>query len=133
MIWLDFISLLGLYSKLSLSILFSGTPSYLKDSKIDLNRAMKILHVITHTFFCSLVIYSYLSRVADFYFVLLLYISLHAPNQSLREKIVPSAKSYPLNAIMKDCRDYFLETRRRVSFEYTLLGVQWIFFCFPLL
>ncbi|KAL2558202.1 Radical SAM superfamily protein [Forsythia ovata] len=49
-------------------------------------------------------------------------ISLHAPNQKLREKIVPSAKSYPLDAIMKDCRDYFLETSRRVSFEYTLLA-----------
>lgn len=36
--------------------------------------------------------------------------------------IVPSAKVYPLDAIMKDCRDYFLETSRRVSFEYTLLG-----------
>lgn len=49
-------------------------------------------------------------------------ISLHAPNQKLREKIVPSAKSYPLETIMKDCRDYFLETSRRVSFEYTLLA-----------
>ncbi|XP_057487467.1 uncharacterized protein LOC130773545, partial [Actinidia eriantha] len=48
-------------------------------------------------------------------------VSLHAPNQKLRESIVPSAKSYPLDAIMKDCRDYFLETNRRVSFEYTLL------------
>lgn len=50
-------------------------------------------------------------------------LSLHAPNQKLREQLVPSAKSYPLNAIMKDCRDYFLETSRRVSFEYTLLGI----------
>lgn len=49
-------------------------------------------------------------------------LSLHAPNQKLREQIVPSAKSYPLNAIMKDCRDYFVETKRRVSFEYTLLA-----------
>ncbi|RWR86086.1 putative dual-specificity RNA methyltransferase RlmN [Cinnamomum micranthum f. kanehirae] len=49
-------------------------------------------------------------------------ISLHAPNQKIREMIVPSAKSYPLDAIMKDCRDYFLETGRRVSFEYTLLA-----------
>ncbi|XP_059666276.1 uncharacterized protein LOC132312060 [Cornus florida] len=49
-------------------------------------------------------------------------VSLHAPNQKLREKIVPSAKSYPLDAILKDCRDYFLETSRRVSFEYTLLA-----------
>ncbi|KAB5544278.1 hypothetical protein DKX38_012390 [Salix brachista] len=49
-------------------------------------------------------------------------LSLHAPNQKLRETIVPSAKSYPLEAIMKDCKEYFLETSRRVSFEYTLLA-----------
>ncbi|GMI83413.1 hypothetical protein like AT2G39670 [Hibiscus trionum] len=49
-------------------------------------------------------------------------VSLHAPNQQLREMIVPSAKSYPLDAIMKDCRDYFAETNRRVSFEYALLA-----------
>ncbi|XP_048326166.2 uncharacterized protein LOC107413437 [Ziziphus jujuba] len=49
-------------------------------------------------------------------------VSLHAPNQKLRETIVPSAKSYPLEAIMKDCRDYFRETSRRVSFEYALLA-----------
>lgn len=49
-------------------------------------------------------------------------ISLHAPNQKLRETIVPSAKSYPLDALMSDCREYFRETSRRVSFEYALLG-----------
>lgn len=49
-------------------------------------------------------------------------VSLHAPNQKLRETIVPSAKSYPLDALMKDCRDYLNETNRRVSFEYTLLA-----------
>ncbi|KAI3439595.1 Radical_SAM domain-containing protein [Psidium guajava] len=49
-------------------------------------------------------------------------VSLHAPNQKLRESIVPSAKSYPLYAIMKDCQDYFQETSRRVSFEYALLA-----------
>ncbi|XWS65986.1 hypothetical protein CRYUN_Cryun05aG0161500 [Craigia yunnanensis] len=49
-------------------------------------------------------------------------VSLHAPNQKLREMIVPSAKSYPLDAIMKDCRDYVAETSRRVSFEYALLA-----------
>ncbi|XP_010507638.2 PREDICTED: uncharacterized protein LOC104784287 [Camelina sativa] len=37
-------------------------------------------------------------------------------------KIVPSAKAYPLEAIMKDCCDYFQETNRRVSFEYALLA-----------
>lgn len=49
-------------------------------------------------------------------------ISLHAPNQKLRETIVPSAKSYPLNAMMEDCKSYFSETGRRVTFEYTLLA-----------
>jgi 23S rRNA (adenine2503-C2)-methyltransferase len=49
-------------------------------------------------------------------------VSLHAPNQKLRETIVPSAKSYPLGALMDDCKSYFLETGRRVSFEYTLLA-----------
>ncbi|CAA7406334.1 unnamed protein product [Spirodela intermedia] len=49
-------------------------------------------------------------------------ISLHAPNQELREKIVPSAKAYPLDALMADCQDYFHETGRRVSYEYTLLA-----------
>ncbi|KAG6541657.1 hypothetical protein Mapa_016922 [Marchantia paleacea] len=48
-------------------------------------------------------------------------ISLHAPNQELRSQIVPSAKGYPLEALLGDCRKYFLETGRRVSFEYTLL------------
>ncbi|OAY72193.1 putative dual-specificity RNA methyltransferase RlmN [Ananas comosus] len=49
-------------------------------------------------------------------------VSLHAPNQKLRETIVPSAKAYPLDALMHDCKEYFLETGRRVSFEYTLLA-----------
>ncbi|KAI0509825.1 hypothetical protein KFK09_010422 [Dendrobium nobile] len=49
-------------------------------------------------------------------------VSLHAPNQKIREEIIPSAKSYPLDAIMHDCKEYFLETGRRVSFEYTLLA-----------
>ncbi|KAG1371707.1 Ribosomal RNA large subunit methyltransferase RlmN/Cfr [Cocos nucifera] len=49
-------------------------------------------------------------------------VSLHAPNQELRQTIVPSAKSYPLDALMDDCKDYFIQTRRRVTFEYTLLA-----------
>ena len=52
------------------------------------------------------------------------FISLHAPNQKLREAIVPSAKSYPLDALMLDCREYFRQTSRRVSFEYALLGIE---------
>jgi len=49
-------------------------------------------------------------------------ISLHAPNQELRSQIVPSAKGYPLDALMEDWRFYFETTGRRLSFEYTLLA-----------
>ncbi len=48
-------------------------------------------------------------------------ISLHAPNQEIREKIIPSAKNYSINQIIKDCREYVLRTGRRISFEYILL------------
>lgn len=49
-------------------------------------------------------------------------VSLHAPNQALREKLIPSAKTYPLYALMEDCTAYFEITGRRVTFEYTLLS-----------
>ncbi|KAI5670675.1 hypothetical protein M9H77_11039 [Catharanthus roseus] len=63
-----------------------------------------------------------IKKLASYKLQSTLAISLHAPNQKLRESIVPSAKSYPLEAIMSDCKDYFHETSRRVSFEYTLLA-----------
>lgn len=49
-------------------------------------------------------------------------VSLHASNQSLRETTIPSAKHYPLTALLDDCRAYVQETGRRVTFEYTLLA-----------
>lgn len=49
-------------------------------------------------------------------------VSIHAPTQEMREILVPSAKAYPLHALMRDCEDYFKATGRRVSYEYTLLA-----------
>ena len=49
-------------------------------------------------------------------------VSLHAPNQALRETIIPSAKVYPMEDLLQDCEQYFVATGRRVTFEYTLLG-----------
>ena len=49
-------------------------------------------------------------------------VSLHAPNQNLRERLIPSARLYPIEELLKDCRRYFSITGRRVSFEYILLG-----------
>jgi len=49
-------------------------------------------------------------------------ISLHAPNQEIREKIIPSAKSYKIKNIIKDCKKFVSKTGRRISFEYILLN-----------
>ena len=49
-------------------------------------------------------------------------VSLHAPNQTLREELIPTAHAYPYEALLEDCRHYLAVTGRRVSFEYILLG-----------
>ena len=48
-------------------------------------------------------------------------VSLHAPNDELRNKLVPINKKYPIAPLMEVCRDYFTGTRRRVTFEYVML------------
>ncbi len=49
-------------------------------------------------------------------------ISLHAPNQELREKIMPNvAKSNHINDLLDVCKDYSQKTKRRVSYEYILI------------
>ncbi len=49
-------------------------------------------------------------------------VSLHAPNQSLREALIPSARHYPIPQLLADCQHYVKTTGRRVSFEYILLA-----------
>ena len=49
-------------------------------------------------------------------------VSLHAPNDSLRDILVPINKKYPLAQLMALCRDYFKnQPRRVVTFEYVML------------
>lgn len=49
-------------------------------------------------------------------------VSIHAPSQELRETLIPSARAYPIDALMSDCVKYFKLTGRRVTYEYTLLA-----------
>jgi 23S rRNA (adenine2503-C2)-methyltransferase len=49
-------------------------------------------------------------------------VSLHAPNDELRNKLVPINKKYPLAQLMALCKDYFKnEPKRKVTFEYVML------------
>ena len=49
-------------------------------------------------------------------------VSLHAPDEALRERLIPTAHRFPLPAIMVACRDYIAKTHRRVTFEYCLMA-----------
>lgn len=50
-----------------------------------------------------------------------LVLSLHAPNQHIRQKIIPYARKYPLEDILTAMDDFSLKTKRDVTFEYILL------------
>jgi len=48
-------------------------------------------------------------------------ISLHAPNDKLRKKLVPTARPNSVEEIIEASRRYFKKTGRRVTFEYVLM------------
>ncbi|MCD6355876.1 MAG: 23S rRNA (adenine(2503)-C(2))-methyltransferase RlmN [Anaerolineaceae bacterium] len=48
-------------------------------------------------------------------------ISLHAPNDKIRIKLVPLSNKYPLNEILSAAKYYNKKTKRRVTYEYVLI------------
>ena len=52
---------------------------------------------------------------------LTLSISLHAPNNEIRNRIMPVNKAYPIEQLLDACRRYYQATSRRISFEYAMI------------
>ena len=48
-------------------------------------------------------------------------ISLHGPNDAIRDKIMPVNKAYPIDVLLAACRRYFDATSRRIHFEYAMI------------
>lgn len=48
-------------------------------------------------------------------------VSLHAPDNALRKKIMPIAEKYSIQDIINACRYYVEKTGRRITFEYSLI------------
>ena len=48
-------------------------------------------------------------------------VSLHAPNDELRKKIVPAANKYPMSEILTALKLYNKKTDRRITIEYCLI------------
>jgi 23S rRNA (adenine2503-C2)-methyltransferase len=49
-------------------------------------------------------------------------VSLHAPNDALRDRLVPINRRWPIADLLAACRRYVERTGRRVSFEYALMA-----------
>ena len=52
---------------------------------------------------------------------LTLSVSLHAPNDQIRDTIMPVNKAYPTDVLLDACRRYYDATNRRISFEYAMI------------
>jgi 23S rRNA (adenine2503-C2)-methyltransferase len=48
-------------------------------------------------------------------------VSLHAPNDELRNQLVPVNKAYPVDDLLAAVERYIAKTKRRVTFEYALM------------
>ena len=60
-------------------------------------------------------------RLMEEKFPITLSISLHAPNNEIRNSIMKVNRSYNVETLIKACRDYINKTGRRISFEYAVI------------
>jgi 23S rRNA (adenine2503-C2)-methyltransferase len=58
---------------------------------------------------------------ADFGGKVGLAVSLHAPNDDIRDRIMPMNRKFPIVELMRALREYPLPMRRRITIEYTLM------------
>lgn len=69
---------------------------------------------------CGLVPKMY--ELADKNMQITLAISLHASNDETRRELMPVAKAYSIEEVLKACRYFFEKTGRRLTFEYSLVA-----------
>ena len=52
---------------------------------------------------------------------LTLSVSLHAPNDQVRNQLMPVSRAYDYDSLLAACRRYYQATSRRISFEYAMI------------
>ncbi len=62
-----------------------------------------------------------IDRLAEEDLQITLSVSLHAPDNETRSKIMPVNRAYPVEELIEGCRRYFDKTGRRISFEYAMI------------
>ena len=88
---------------------------HLVNSELGMNLSMRHISLST----CGLV--PKIDKLAEEKLQLTLSVSLHAPNDTIRNTIMPVNKAYPVDALLDACRRYYQKTGRRISFEYAMI------------
>lgn len=68
---------------------------------------------------CGLVDQIY--RLMEYELQLTLSVSLHAPNNDIRSRLMPVNHKWPIESLLEACRAYASSTGRRISFEYAMI------------
>ena len=87
----------------------------LVNSEAGMNISMRHISLST----CGLV--PKIDELAKHKLQLSLAISLHGPNDAIRDKIMPVNKAYPIEQLLEACRRYYDATGRRIHFEYAMI------------
>lgn len=121
-------------------VLFAQKDSGLKISNIVLmgtgepldnyDNVLKFLHLVScqeginigqrHISLSTSGLADKIEKLADEKLQITLSISLHAPDNESRGKIMPVNRSYPIERLMQACNYYFDTTGRRISYEYAM-------------
>ena len=87
----------------------------LVNSPEGMNISMRHISLST----CGLV--PMIDKLAEKKLQLTLSVSLHAPNDGVRDTIMPVNKAFPSELLLDACRRYYAATSRRISFEYAMI------------
>ena len=96
---------------------YDNVMTFCRTVNHDLGLGIGARHITIST--CGLV--PGIMRFADEHVQYNLAISLHAPNNELRSKIMPVNRRYPLEMLMEALKYYASKNNRRLSYEYILL------------
>ena len=89
---------------------------HLVNSELGMNISMRHISLST----CGLV--PKIDELATHKLQISLAISLHGPNDEIRDKIMPVNKAYPIEVLLEACRRYYAATSRRIHFEYAMIN-----------
>ena len=88
----------------------------LVNSPEGMNISMRHISLST----CGLV--PMIDKLAEKKLQITLSVSLHAPEDSIRDTIMPVNRAYPTEQLLQACRRYYEKTGRRISFEYAMIN-----------